>query len=83
VLAALEALQTLDLLQVRHENGVRRIFRQLHTDVERLASDQRDALAAANGSYSDGVRSKLETSGIDVIAPVHACPVRPFHESTP
>ncbi len=46
MLAALEALKTLDLLQVRHEDGIRRIARQLGTDVERLPGDQRDALAA-------------------------------------
>ncbi len=46
MLAALEALQTLELLQVRHEYGVRRIARQLGSDVERLPGDQRDALTA-------------------------------------
>jgi len=58
MLAALDALQTLDLLQVRHEDGVRRIARQLGTDVERLPGDQRDALAANEVRSGDAIQHR-------------------------
>src|SRR5712671_5020367 len=44
--AALEALQTADLLHVRHEDGVSRVARQLRADRDCLRGDQRDALPA-------------------------------------
>ena len=46
LLPANEALQLLDLLQVRHEDGVGRIARQLGADAGGLRSDERDAFAA-------------------------------------
>jgi hypothetical protein len=58
MLAALHALETLDLLQVRHEADVRRIARQLGTDVERLPCDQRDALAAYEVRSSDAIQHR-------------------------
>jgi len=58
MLAALDAPQTLDLLQVRHENGIRRIACQLRTDVERLPGDQRDALAASEVRSGDTVQHR-------------------------
>src|SRR5260221_4976723 len=60
LLAVLEALQPLDLLHMRHEDGVGRIARQLRTDVRRLRGEEGDFLAADEVRADDATQQRTQ-----------------------